>query len=188
MFGNLLGKKSAQPKDDQVWKTAAACFKGICTEAVKSAGTGHDVIVVCLRNTAFDAMDAALAAHQPAHCRDIFGRDALRARLARAEAGPGTIAIALSGSLPMDPLAATVAVEILVYGRNVSRAADNAIKRFADQLGPQAAIAFHVSLDDALLRPFAASSLRLLEPLGLKEDEALSHAMLTRAIANSQSP
>ncbi len=188
MFGNLWGKKSAQQQDDQVWKTAAACVKGLCRETVKSAGGGHSVIVVCLTMGAFETMDAVLAAQQPAHCRDRFGRDALRARLARAQAGAGSITIALCGSLPLDPVATSAAVEILVHGRNASRAADAAIKHFADQLGPQASIAFHLSLEDALLKPLLASSLPLFEKLGLAEDTALSHAMITRSIANVQAP
>ena len=185
MFGNLFGKKSAaQQRDDQVWKTAAACLKGIGAAAVKSAAAGHNVIIVCLTNAAFDAVDTLLASHQPVHCRDIFGRDALRAALARS----GVMTIALSGSLPADSPAATAVVEILVYGRNASRAADDAIKRFADQLGAQATIAFCLSMEDALLQPFLASSVQLLQQLGLQEDEALSHAFITRAIEKCQSP
>ncbi len=185
MFGNLFGKKSsAQHKDDQVWKTAAACFRGIGAEAVKSAKAGRSVAVVCLTNSAFEAVDAVLAPHQPVHCRDLFGRDALRAALARS----GTITIALSGSLPADPPAATFPLDILVYGHHASRAADDSIRRFADHLGAQVTLAFHVSLEDTLLKPFVASIVPMLEQLGLKEDEALSHAFVTRAIQNCQSP
>ena len=116
LFGNLFGKKSAaEHKEGPVWKTAAACRKGICAEAVKAASAGRSVVVVCLTNAAFDAVDVVLAPRQPGHCRDEFGRD-------------------------------------------------------------------------ALLQPFVASSLQLLEQLGMKEDEALSHAFITRAIENCQSP
>ncbi|MEQ1772462.1 MAG: hypothetical protein ABL891_01650 [Burkholderiales bacterium] len=185
MFENLFGKKSlAQHKDDQVWKTAKACLKGLSAEAVKCADAGRSVIVVCLTNLAFDALDAVLAPRQPVHCRDLFGRDSLRAALAR----PGAMTVALSGSLPAAMTTANVAVEILVYGRHASRAADDAIQRFADQIGAQAAITFHLSLEDELLKPFVTSSLPLLAQLGIKEDEALSHAFVTRAIANCQSP
>ncbi len=185
MFGSLFGKKSsAQHREDQVWKTAAACLAGICAEAVKCADSGRSVILVCSANSAFDAVDAALASRQPMHCRDLFGREALRAALSRT----GGITIALSGSLPADPVAATVAVDVLVYGRQASRAADDAIQRYADQLGAPASIAFHLSLEDPLLKPFVASLLPMLEQLGIKGDEALSHAFITRAIRNCQSP
>ncbi len=185
MFGNFFGKKSSvQHKDDQVWKTAAVCVRGICAEAVKSAKGGHSVMVVCLTNAAFDAIDAVLAPHQPVRCRDLFGRDALRAALARS----GTIAIALSGSLPTENPGTAVPVDILVHGHNASRAADDGVRRFADHLGAQATMTFHVSLEDALLKPFVASIVPMLERLGLKEDEALSHAFVTRAIQNCQSP
>lgn len=185
MFGKLFGKKpSVQYQDDQVWKTAAACLNGLCAEAVKAAASARSVMVVCLTNAAFDAVDVVLVPHQPAHCRDLFGRDALRSALAR----PRALMVALSGSLPADTVATNVPVEILVYGRHATRTADDVIHRFAEQLGAQVAITFHLSLEDALLKPFVDTSLPLLEKLGLKEDEALSHAFITRAIQNCQSP
>jgi hypothetical protein len=140
-------------------------------------------VVVCLTNTTFDAVDAALAPCQPVHCRDLFGRSALQSALTRA----GATVVVLSGSLPADNTAVTVPVDLLVHGRNTSRAADEAIKRCADPLGSKATIAFHLSLEDAQLKPFVASILPLLEQLGLKEDEAMSHAFITRAIQNCQS-
>lgn len=185
MFANLFGKKSlVQHKDDHVWKTATACLNGLCTEAAKLAVSGRCVVVVTLANATFDAVSVALAPQQPAHCRDIFGRDALRAALAR----QGAMVIALSGSLPTEKLAATGAMDVLVYGRNSSRAADEAITRFADQLGVPATLAFYLSLEDPLLKPFFVSCLPLLEQLGMREDEAIAHAMVTRAIQNSQAP
>lgn len=185
MFGNLFGKKSsAQHQDDQVWKTAAACVHRLCDEAVSRAAAGRSVLVICLTNAAFDMVDARLATHQPAHCRDLFGRDTLRAALAR----PGAITIALSGSLPAETVAASVPVQIMVFGRNASRAADETLARFADHLGAQAALVFYLSMDDALLQPFAHSILPLLERLGINDSEALSHPLVTRAIRNSQSP
>jgi len=185
MFGKWFGKTaSAQHQDDQVWKTAAACRSGIRAQAVSASAAGRSVVVVCLSSAAFDVLDTALASLQPAHCRDLFGRDALRARIAQ----PGAITIALSGSLPTDHGAAKAPVEILVYGRHASRAADDAISRFADQLGAQTTIAFHLSLEDALLKPFVDSSMPLMEKLGIHEHEALSHAFITRAIRNCQSP
>jgi preprotein translocase subunit SecA len=185
VFTSLFGKKSSvQHKDDHVWKTAAACLNGLCGEAAELARSGRCVVVVTLANAAFEAVSAALAPQQPAHCRDIFGRDALRAALAR----PGAMVVALSGSLPAEKMAATSAVDILVYGRHPSRAADDAIARFADQLGVPATLAFYLSLEDPLLKPFVASCLPLLEQLGMREDEAIAHAMVTRAIQNCQAP
>jgi preprotein translocase subunit SecA len=190
MFGKLFVKKAAtsEHKEDRVWQTAAACRKGICAEAVQSAEAGHSAIVVCLAHAAFDAVDTVLAPHQPVHCRDLFGRDALHAALVRKSADAGAIVIVLSGSLPADAPAATSAVDILVYGRNAMRTADDAIQRFADQMGTRATLAFHVSLEDALLKPMVASILPLLQQLGMKDDEPLSHLLVTRAIKNVQSP
>jgi preprotein translocase subunit SecA len=190
MFGRLFGKQavSSEHKEDRVWRTTAACRRGICAEAVQSAAAGRSVLVVCLSHATFDAVDSVLAPQQPVHCRDLFGRDALRAALVRQGADTGAIVIVLSGSLPADAPTNSGEVDFLVYGRNATRAADDLIQHFADQMGARATIAFHVSLEDALLKPLVASSLPLLEQLGMKDDEPLSHTLVTRAIKNIQAP
>lgn len=47
-------------------------------------------------------------------------------------------------------------------------------------------IGFHLSLEDPLLQSFAGSLKPLLEKLGMREDEPIAHAMVTRAIRNAQ--
>lgn len=186
MFGKLFGGKNKQANcaEDQVWMSAAACRAGMCRQIETFMHGGKNVVVVCLSVAACDAMSEALSAHQPAQCRDIFGRDALRTQLAR----PGSLTVALSGALPAElDVSSDTPVEILVLGRNNMRSADEAIVRFADLLGSRATIAFHLALDDELLKPFANGALKpMLEQLGMSEHEAIAHTMVTRAIKNSQ--
>ena len=73
-----------------------------------------------------------------------------------------------------------------MYGRSDTRPADDAIVRFADSLGPNAHITFHLALDDKLLQEFAGSIQPILQKLGMGPDEPISHAMVTRAIKNAQ--
>ncbi|HEV8673752.1 MAG TPA: hypothetical protein VGX21_06890 [Methylomirabilota bacterium] len=181
----LFGKGNrATRAEDCVWMSRAARLTGIRREVERVAGAGQSVLVVALALTDFDELVGALAQHQPLRCRDLFGGDALRHQLGRV----GSVAVALVGTLPADvEPGAGVRVEVLVCGRNEARVADEAILGFADRLGARARVTFHLSLDDALLQRQTESIKPILGRLGLTEDEAISHPMVTRAIARIQS-
>ena len=181
LFG---GKKSeAQRGEDTVWISHAARQQGIAREVAALAGAERSVVVVALTLPALDELEAVLSAHQPVRCADIFAKDGLRLNLSRT----GAVAIALSGALPLDLTPGPeIGVDVLVYGRSDTRAADDAIVRFADSLGPNAHITFHLSLEDKLLQQFAGSIQPLLEKLGLSPDEPITNPMVTRSIRNAQ--
>ena len=186
MFKGLFGgKDDAARGDDRVWINHAARLQGLGREVKSLAEAGRSVVVVALTPAAFDELEAALAAHQPLRCVDIFGKDELRAGLAR----QGSVAIALSQALPLDVKAGPDVegrADLLVYGRHDSRAADEAIVRFADGLGPHVQITFHLSLDDKLMQKFGGSIRPLLERLGMRADAPIANSMVTRAIRNVQ--
>jgi preprotein translocase subunit SecA len=183
MFGKLFGgKPEAVHVEDQVWATAAARRNGLQAECERRLSETRSVMLVCLTNGAFDIWAETLAAHNPAHCRDLFGRKSLDTQLSR----PGTLVLALASSLPTDAAPTRVPVDVLVYERHAARLNDDAIVRYADRLGKLASITFHLSLEDDLLAPFVGSVKPLLVQLGMKEDEAMSHVMITRSIANCQ--
>jgi len=181
LFGSKVGK--AARGEDRVWTSHAARLKGVSREVETLAEADRSVLAVALTLGALNELCAALAPRQAVRCADVFAKEALRASLAKA----GSVAIALSGALYADlKPAAEVATDILVVGRNDSRAADDAIVRFADVLGPNAHISFHLSLEDPLLQAFVGKIRPILEKLGMHEDEPITHAMVTRAIANAQ--
>jgi hypothetical protein len=139
--------------------------------------------VVALTLPVFDDLVRELALHHPFLCRDLFGADGLRAQFCR----PGSVAVALAHVLSAEAKSSsTVPVEFLVCGRSESQAADEAILRFAQLVGTNARVAFHLSLDDVLLKDYVGSLKPLLGRLSLSEDEAISSPMVTRAIARAQ--
>jgi hypothetical protein len=141
------------------------------------------VIVVALTLPAFDDLVRELAPLKPLLCRDLFGLDRLRGQFSQA----GTVAVALANILSTDVKTSTsVPVEFLVCGRNVAPADDESILRFADLIGTNARVAFHLSLDDALLKDYVGSLKHLLGGLNISENEAISSPMVTRAIARAQ--
>jgi hypothetical protein len=63
----------------------------------------------------------------------------------------------------------SVPVEVLVCGRNDLRATDDNIVRFADSIGANARVAFHHSLDDALLKDYIGTLSPLLTRLDVPQ-------------------
>jgi hypothetical protein len=185
MLDWLFGKKDqAIRAEDSVWMSSVAKMTGIRREVERLAKGGRSVVVVAWTLAAFDELVRELDPHKPILCRDLFGLDALRAQLARA----GSVAIALGNALSTDVKPVTsVPVEILVCGRNDLRSADDSIVRFADLIGPNARVAFHLALDDELLKDYIGTLKPLLARLEVPQDEAISSPMVTRAIAGAQS-
>jgi len=161
MFGRLSGSKGAQHGEDSVWVSNAARIAGLGREVDALRARNRSVVLVALTQAAVNELSAALR-----------GRD---------------VPIAHGSALGAVKPAAGAAVDILVYGRNDSRAADDALVAFADQAGANARIVFHLSLEDRLLQAFGSSTMRsLLEKLGARAEEPICHAMVTQAIRNAQ--
>jgi preprotein translocase subunit SecA len=181
LFGNK--KDQATRGEDSVWMAGAARLKGIGREIERLAQDGHCLVVVAWTLVTFDELVRELEQRKPLLCRDLFGFDRLRGQLTV----PGSVAIALANILSTDVKSLTsVPVDILVYGRNDSRAVDDAIVRFADLIGPNARVAFHLSLDDALLKHYIGTLKQLLTRLDVPEGEAISSPIVTQAIARAQ--
>jgi hypothetical protein len=181
LFGNK--KDQAARGEDSVWMSGAARLKGIGREVERLAKEGHCVVVVAWTLVTFDELVRELEQRKPLLCRDLFGFDALRGQLTVS----GSVAITLANILSTDVKPITsVPVDILVHGRNDSRTIDDAIVRFAYLIGPNARIAFHLSLDDTLLKDYVGTLKQLLTRLDVPEDEAISSPMVSRAIARAQ--
>lgn len=185
MFGRLFGKRtSARRGEDQVWASDAARLLGVQRAALGFADEGKSVVVVALAAAAVDEWAAALAPRSPAVCRDVFGQAPLRARLAQ----PGGVSVALASALSRAPdgdVGATP-VELLVVGRHARREQDDEIAGFADGLGARAGVTFHLAFSDPLLAKHAAGIKGVLERLGARDEDAISHPLVTRSIAKAQ--
>jgi preprotein translocase subunit SecA len=168
--------------EDCVWMSRAAMRKGVAREVHRLAQAGRSVLVCVFRLSEVDDWHAELAADHAERCRDAFKHDALLRQLET----PGAVTVALTGALPGTVKDGAGGVEILVCGRNESRKADDAVLAIADLLGARARVTFHLSLDDPVLQKHAGSIKPLMEKLGASEDEPISHAFVTRAIAQAQ--
>jgi preprotein translocase subunit SecA len=79
-------------------------------------------------------------------------------------------------------------LHILGTERHEARRIDNQLRGRAGRQGDLGSSRFYLSLEDDLMRIFAADRLSgLMERIGMEEDEPIEHRMISRAIENAQS-
>jgi hypothetical protein len=187
MFGRWFQR--SLPVEDRVWTNVAARTRGLRAD-VERALDGGQAVLLLLRSLTDEADFAReLAARSPVLGHDRFAADDLQAELHR----PGALGVCTVDALR--PLAATrttghgrqAALQVHVLARDGRRSVD---RRLLDLLTPwaPALVAFHHSLDDALLRTHAAHLQPLLQKFGLAAEEAIVSPLLTRAIERAQRP
>ena len=184
MLGNLFGSKEKAPSDaDVVWLSGAARLKGLRHDVGVLVEDENSVVVIALSMAVADELAGTLVEFNPTRCMSIVDAGALRGQLAKA----GAVTVAMSGALPGQGTPdSEVPLEVLVCGRNDRRSADDDIVRAAASLARTSHVTFHLSMDDPLLRAHGANLKPLLEKIGMKEDEPVQHALLSRAIRNAQ--
>ncbi len=78
-------------------------------------------------------------------------------------------------------------LKIIGTERHESRRIDNQLRGRAGRQGDLGESRFYISLEDDLMRLFGAERImKLVDTLGLDEDEPIEHSMLTKAIENAQ--
>ena len=181
----LFGDRSeATVSNDCVWISEAARTNGLQAEVSRLVSAGLNVMVVAPSKDTFSSLLAAFTAHQPARCQNVFDRDALLRRFGETP----TVAVALADALPHAAKPPRdIRLEILVYGRNMRRSADDTIAHFANVVGPGARVTFHLTLEDPLLRQQSERLKPLIQKLQIPDNEPISHPFVTKAIAQAQS-
>ncbi len=78
-------------------------------------------------------------------------------------------------------------LKIIGTERHESRRIDNQLRGRAGRQGDAGESAFYISLEDDLMRIFGSERIQgLMDKLGLEEDEAIDHKMVSKAIENAQ--
>ena len=109
------------------------------------------------------------------------GRKVGRVTIATNMAGRGTDISLGSGVLKVGGLF------VLGTERHESRRIDNQLRGRSGRQGDPGMSRFFLSLEDDLMRLFAGDfMLKALQRLGMKEDEAIEHGMVSRAVARAQ--
>ncbi len=112
---------------------------------------------------------------------DKLGRTVGRVTIATNMAGRGTDISLASG------VAEVGGLFVLGTERHESRRIDNQLRGRSGRQGDPGMSRFFLSLEDELMRLFAGDfMLKALQRLGMKEDEAIEHGMVSRAVARAQ--
>jgi hypothetical protein len=183
----LTGSKTQPVVADRIWLTTSAKRDGLCRELVERLVHPPPVILLC-------HFPATLAeVRQDFERRSIPHRTADRVVDARAVSGwaERVVHIALARQLHSDPFAddqpGDVSVRLDVAERHPRRECDQAIERFARELGKRCRVTYHNSLEDPMLRLFAGDRVRdLLKRLGASESEPIESGLVTRQLRRAQ--
>ncbi|PID62432.1 MAG: preprotein translocase subunit SecA [Gammaproteobacteria bacterium] len=136
--------------------------KGAVTIATNMAGRGTDIVLG-------GSLDARL--------RDL-GEGADDAQVAE---------VKQAWQADHDEVISVGGLRIVGTERHESRRIDNQLRGRAGRQGDPGSSKFYLSLEDNLMRIFASEGMaRMMQKLGMKEDEAIEHRMVSNAIENAQ--
>ncbi len=141
---------------------AQAGRPGAVTIATNMAGRGTDIVLGGSLAAELDALDAEVAEGHRAAIRDAW-------------------------QTRHEQVVASGGLHIVGTERHESRRIDNQLRGRSGRQGDPGSSRFYLSLEDNLMRIFASDRVSgLMQKLGMKENEAIEHPWVTRAIENAQ--
>ncbi len=179
---------------DVIYRTEKEKFKAAVREIEELHHIGRPVLVGTVSIDKSEKLSAMLKRHGVPH-------EVLNAKHHEKEAeivakagqrGAVTISTNMAGRGTDIVLGAGVAelggLHILGTERHEARRIDNQLRGRAGRQGDLGSSRFYLSLEDDLMRIFAADRISgLMQRIGMEEDEPIEHRMISRAIENAQS-
>ena len=181
-------------KDDLVYKTVKEKYNAVIEEIVELRNQGRPVLVGTTSVDISELLSRMLQMRGIKH-------NVLNAKLHQKEAeivalagqkGAVTIATNMAGRGTdiklSDEVKAVGGLAIIGTERHESRRVDRQLRGRAGRQGDPGSSQFFVSLEDNLMRINGMSEkmIRMLDRLGMKEGEVITHPMMTRAIEKAQ--
>ncbi len=179
--------------NDRVYRTKKAKYKAVIDEIVKLVGEGRPVLVGTTSVEISELLSRMLQIQKIPH-------QVLNAKLHQKEAevvalagrkGAVTIATNMAGRGTDIKLTTEVrdagGLAIIGTERHESRRVDRQLRGRSGRQGDPGSSVFFVSFEDPLMRMFASDRvMKMLDSLGLKEDEMIEHSMVNNAIEKAQ--
>ncbi len=178
---------------DVIYKTERAKFNAVVEEIAKRHGTGQPVLV------------GTTSINKSEYLSDLLAQRGIRHQVLNAkqhereaeiishagQAGTVTIATNMAGRGTDIILGEGVpelgGLHIIGTERHESRRIDNQLRGRAGRQGDPGSSQFFLSLEDDLLRLFGSDNIsRLMDRLGLEEDQPIENKMLTGAMERAQ--
>ncbi len=182
-----------QDMDDLVHKTIREKFNAVVEEIVILTAEGRPVLVGTTSVEISELLSRMLQLRKIKH-NVLNAKQHQREAEIVAEAGkPGTVTIATNMAgrgtdIKLTPESrAAGGLAIVGTERHESRRVDRQLRGRAGRQGDPGTSKFYVSLEDNLMRMFMPERIaRIMDRLGLKEGEVISHSMVTNSIERAQ--
>jgi preprotein translocase subunit SecA len=179
--------------EDLVYKTVREKFSAVVDEIVKLTGEGRPVLVGTTSVEISELLSRMLQMKKIKH-NVLNAKQHQREAEIVAEAGkPGTVTIATNMAgrgtdIKLTPESrAAGGLAIIGTERHESRRVDRQLRGRSGRQGDPGTSLFYVSLEDNLMRLFMPERIaRIMDRLGLKEGEVISHSMVTNSIERAQ--
>lgn len=180
-------------QDDLVFKTIREKFNAVVEEIVDLTSIGRPVLVGTTSVEISELLSRMLQMKKIKH-NVLNAKQHQREAEIVAEAGkPGTVTIATNMAgrgtdIKLTPESrAAGGLAIIGTERHESRRVDRQLRGRSGRQGDPGSSKFYVSLEDNLMRLFMPESIaRIMDRLGLKEGEVISHSMVTSSIERAQ--
>ncbi len=179
--------------DDLVHKTMREKFNAVVEEIVALTSAGRPVLVGTTSVEISELLSRMLQLRKIKH-NVLNAKQHQREAEIVAEAGkPGTVTIATNMAgrgtdIKLTPESRGAGgLAIIGTERHESRRVDRQLRGRAGRQGDPGTSKFYVSLEDSLMRLFMPERIaRIMDRLGLKEGEVISHSMVTNSIERAQ--
>ncbi len=179
--------------NDRVYKTKRAKYNAIIEEIVEMVAQGRPVLVGTTSVEISELLSRMLTQRKIQH-------NVLNAKLHQKEAeivaragekGVVTIATNMAGrgtDIKLSPeVREAGGLAIIGTERHESRRVDRQLRGRSGRQGDVGSSVFYVSFEDTVMRLFATDNVvKLLDRLGMKEDEMIEHNMVSKSIENAQ--
>jgi preprotein translocase subunit SecA len=180
-------------RDDLVYKTVREKFNAVVEEIVKLTQEGRPVLVGTTSVEISELVSRMLQIRKIKH-QVLNAKQHQREADIVAEAGKsGTVTIATNMAgrgtdIKLAPESkAAGGLAIIGTERHESRRVDRQLRGRSGRQGDPGTSQFYVSLEDNLMRLFMPERIaRIMDRLGLKEGEVISHSMVTNSIERAQ--
>lgn len=173
---------------DKVWKTRPVAMKGMITEALKSITQNQAPIVFSyFEDTITEVISFLATAGVPYFqlTNDSLGEASGQSKVVFV--CDASLIASSSGAGFLNALFAKHRIQFLFAGHYPLPTKENKIIEKLSSSYPQSPITFCSAIDDPSFKPFGADRIMsVLDQMGLKEDECIEHAMVSKAMANAR--
>ena len=178
---------------DQVYRTEAAKYRAVIKEITESNKKGQPVLVGTVSIEISEKISGMLKREGVKHQVLNAKFHAMEAEIVAKAGEPFAVTIAtnMAGRGTDIKLGAGVTelggLKVIGTERHEARRIDNQLRGRSGRQGDPGESRFYISLEDELMRLFGSEKvMKVVDAMGMEEDDPIEHKMLSKAIENAQ--